>query len=463
MTEGEQQQATNADAESVADDSFDAALQSVKKTLERIKGCSEQERKHLQEELAQLLELEHKLTSGRVEIVVFGEISTGKSALINALIGDAVTAVDVRGGWTKEVWDIPWEGSGHCIAGLDESQLVLIDTPGLNEVGGQDRGDMAGRAAEKADLILFVTDSDLNETEFSELTSLAGRHKPIIVVLNKSDLYSPDQLVQLSEIIQQRLANFIPAANLVAATADPREIEYVTEAADGSSSRNWQKPAADVEQVKARVLEILSTAGLELLALNAAMYTADKSDRIAVLRVQMRDSAAEKVIWSCAVVKAMAVSLNPIGYVDVAGGVAVDAAMVAALGRIYGLELAWQPAKELVTAIAKAAGWATLAQAITHFVSSSLKLLSGGTTTVLTAVPQGVAAGYGSYIVGQAAKYYFELGASWGNESPKVVVQRILKNTDKASVVARIKGELKDKLKTNPHAKATRAGSPKDQ
>ena len=82
---------------------------------------------------------------------------------------------------------------------------------------------------------------------------------------------------------------------------------------------------------------------------------------------------------------------------------------------------------------------------------------------MLTAVPQGVAAGYVSYIVGQAAKYYFELGASWGNESPKVVVQRILKNTDKASVIARIKDVLKVKLKTNPHAKATRAGSPKDQ
>ena len=58
---------------------------------------------------------------------------------------------------------------------------------------------------------------------------------------------------------------------------------------------------------------------------------------------------------------------------------------------------------------------------------------------MLTAVPQGAAAGYGSYIVGQAAKYYFEHGASWGGEAPKTVVQRILEETDKQSVLEQLK------------------------
>ena len=49
---------------------------------------------------------------------------------------------------------------------------------------------MANQAAQRADLILFVTDSDLNETEHSALIALAAVHKPIILVLNKMDLYS---------------------------------------------------------------------------------------------------------------------------------------------------------------------------------------------------------------------------------------------------------------------------------
>lgn len=61
-------------------------------------------------------------------------------------------------------------------------------------------------------------------------------------------------------------------------------------------------------------------------------------------------------------------------------------------------------------------------------------------------------AGYGSYIVGQAAKFYFEHGSSWGPEGPKTVVQHILETTDKRSVLERLKEEIKQKIHRNPHA-----------
>src|SRR5690349_6565068 len=169
-----------------------------------------------------------KLTSGRVEIVIFGEISTGKSALINALVGSQVSAVDVRGGWTKEVWHVAWSGAGYAIPGFGQSQVVLIDTPGINEVGGGPRGEMARDAAQRADLILFVTDSDLNETEHTALVELATFHKPILVILNKVDLYSPAQRDRLLEVLRvDRLAGIIPPEQIVTAAADPREKEYV--------------------------------------------------------------------------------------------------------------------------------------------------------------------------------------------------------------------------------------------
>ena len=114
-------------------------MASVEKTLDKLRRCSPDEKRKLHGELTQLQEMLAKLTTGRVEIAVFGEISTGKSAMINALVGQAVTEVDVQGGWTKEVWHVAWEGAGYCVPGLADSQVVLVDTPGLNEVGGQDR------------------------------------------------------------------------------------------------------------------------------------------------------------------------------------------------------------------------------------------------------------------------------------------------------------------------------------
>ncbi len=436
------------------DEHYRHAVNSVQRTLEKLRSCSPEEKRKLQGELHQLQEMLTKLTTGRVEIAVFGEISTGKSAIINAMVGEAVTEVDVQGGWTKEVWHVAWSGSGYCVPGLAESQVVLVDTPGLNEVGGQDRTAMANQAAQRADLILFVTDSDLNETEHSALVALAAVHKPIILVLNKIDLYSRQQRDRLLQVLRsERAVGLVSPENIVLTAADPREIEYVIETADGSQRHEWRKPEPQVQELKARILEVLAAEGKELLTLNAAMYAADKSDRVVAVRVQMRDRRARQVIASYAGLKAIAVALNPVAIADVLGGSAVDMTMVVTLAHIYGLELSTMHARGLITSIVKAAGWVMLGEASTHVLASAFKGLTLGYGTVLTAVPQGAAAGYGSFVVGQAAKYYFEHGSSWGGEAPKTVVRRILQETDKTSVLAQLRNEIRTKIHLNPHAR----------
>ncbi len=109
------------------------------------------------------------------------------------------------------------------------------------------------------------------------------------------------------------MADLVPSQNIVTAAADPREVEYVIESSDGTQRREWRKPAPDVEQLKVRILEVLAAEGKELLTLNAAMYAADKSDRIAAVRVALRDRRAKQVIASYAGLKAVAVALQSRG------------------------------------------------------------------------------------------------------------------------------------------------------
>jgi small GTP-binding protein len=435
------------------DSDYEAALRSVRGAIEDFRGCSPEERAALQRDLDQLHAMAEKLAAGKVEIVVFGEISTGKSALINALVGQAVAEVNVRGGWTKDVWNVGWKGAAHCVPGLADSQLILIDTPGLNEVDGAQRAAMAHEAAARADLVLFVADSDLNEVEYSALVELAATHKPIILVLNKADLYPPQELSDLMSVFMgPRLAGIVDPQNVVPAKADPRQVEYFVESADGNTRQEWRKPKADVDAVRERILEVLALEGKALIALNAAMYAADKSDRMGAMRVRMRNEKATATIWSFAVMKALGVASNPLAVADVLGGTAVDAVMVVTLGNVYGIEITTANARELITSILKAAGWVMLSEAAVSYTSSFFKAVTGGWGTLLTALPQGAAAGYGSYIVGQAARYYFEHGASWGQQGPKRVVSRILENTDKQSVLQRIKEEIKRKIAVNRYA-----------
>lgn len=430
-----------------------SALDAVRRAIEKAERCNDTEKEHLLGDLRDLRDMAKKLRSGRVEIVVFGEISTGKSALINALSGEQQAQVNVRGGWTKDVWRLDWDGAGYVLPGFDHSQVVLVDTPGLNEVGGAERADMARSAAERADLILFVTDSDLNETEHNALAELATFHKPILLVVNKADLYTPQQLEDLLDVLKrERTAGLLDRDNIVVSAADPREVQYIIQNADGGERSEWRKPAPRIEDLRAKILELLEADGSALIALNASMYAADRSDRIAALRVRMRNQQAARVIRTFALTKATAVALNPIAFADVAGGVAVDAAMIATLGNVYGLEISLSRARELAWSLAKAAGWVMLGEVAASYGAALLKGLSLGAATPLTAVPQAAAAGYGSYIVGNAARLYFEQGASWGDRGPKSIVMQVLNNTDKASVLKDLKAEIKKKLAKNRHA-----------
>jgi small GTP-binding protein len=431
------------------------ALAGVRHAIEQFAGCSDAEKAKLVRELAELEAMAAKLEAGRVEIVLFGEIDTGKSALINALVGQAVAEVDVRGGWTKEVWSTSWEGCGYVVPGFMQSEVVLLDTPGINEVDGHERARMAHEAAARADLILFVTDSDLNDMEYRALRTLADGHKPIILVFNKIDNYTPAQRAQLRRALaDSRLRGIIGPDDVVETAADPLPREYVVESPDGSLRQEYRRPPRQVEPLKERILEVLHRDGKALVALNAAMYAADRSDRIGAMKVRMRDERATAIIWSYAAMKSIGVALTPLPAADVVGGSAVDATMVVTLAHVYGISLTWVNARRLIESILKAAGWVMLGEMATHLAASLFKGLTFGAGTVLTALPQGAAAGYGSFIVGQAAKYYFEHGASWGGEAPKAVVSRILAATDKQSVLERLKAEINAKIRLNPHAKS---------
>ena len=436
-----------------SDASYDDALSALRQAISQFDDCSPQERAALQAELQQLEQMTEKLQSGRVQIVVFGEISTGKSALINALLGEAKTEVNVQGGWTRDVWHLSWDGCGYRVPGFANSEVVLVDTPGLNEVDGASRANIAQEAAARADLILFVTDSDLNETEYTALVELAASHKPILLVLNKLDLYTHEQLEKLLAGFKgPRLRGLIDMGDVILAAADPKPVEYLIEGADGNIRQEFRKPVPKVEQLRMRILEVLERDGQALVALNAVMYAADRSDRMAATRIAMRENFAQTTIWTYAAMKSVAVALNPIAVVDVVGGSAIDVTMVVTLAEVYGIRFTKANAAALVTSILKSAGWVMLSEAAVHTAAGVFKGLTLGYGTVLTALPQGAAAGYGSYIVGQAARYYFQHGASWAGDAPKNVVTRILDSIDKESVLRQLKDEIKKKIRLNPYA-----------
>ncbi len=119
-----------------------------------------------------------KLEHGHLHLAAFGRVSTGKSSLLNALTGQEAFAVSPLHGETKFSSMQPWRE-------VEAGGVFLIDTPGLDEAGGEAREELAREVAGRSDLVVFVLDSDITETELAALRTLLAQGRPVIVALNK--------------------------------------------------------------------------------------------------------------------------------------------------------------------------------------------------------------------------------------------------------------------------------------
>ena len=121
----------------------------------------------------------------------------------------------------------------------DKVLVELIDTPGLDEIEGDSRAQMARDVARQADLILFVVSGDITRTEYQGLLELRQAQKPLILVFNKIDLYPETDKNAIYKNLQQLGAGNLQNKPLlpdeiVMIAAEPAPMEVRVEYPDGS-------------------------------------------------------------------------------------------------------------------------------------------------------------------------------------------------------------------------------------
>jgi small GTP-binding protein len=395
------------------------------------------ERASIEKEMRDIEQFAAKLENGRVEIAAFGEVGSGKSALLNALAGEKIFAVSAEHGSTDKV----------AKTGFKNTKLVLVDTPGINEAAGELRGKLAEETVRYTDLVLFVADGDLNRVELDAFNQLCDLHKPIVLVINKADLHGPAQIREISESILRKVGNRVSAADIVFAAAAPRESEREIHRADGTIETVSFQPKPKIEALEARMLEVLDREGKAIVALNASLFASDVSEQIKLLKQQVRGKEVTRLIYYFMLGKALVVGANPVPVFDVLAGMATDALMVQRIGAIYGTDFSLKNAQNMVLEILRAWGVMAAAEYGLHLAADLLRTVTFGTSTVLTAVPQGLAAAWSTYVVGNAANIYFR-DSGWSGRSPKDIVQDILAGSEKqkASILGPIRDQLKAKF-----------------
>jgi len=394
----------------------------------------------LTEEYQEVEQMLERLEHGELHIAAFGRVSVGKSALLNALLGHQRFSVSPLHGETKVAQGARWQE-------YRDSGVLLMDTPGINEIDGEQRGRLAREVAGRADLLLFVLDGDITQTELDALRDLVSQHRPLLLVLNKVDRYSRAEREELLAAIEQRTQGLLPPRNLLTASANPAPRLVLRVDADGNESETEVRPPPDVTRLKERLWEIIEAEGKTLAALNASLFAGQLSDKVAARLLEARQEIGQRVIRAWCIGKGVAVALNPVPVADLAAALIVDVSMVVHLSKVFALPMSRSEAGSLIKTIAAQMALLMGSIWVVNVLSSALKLGSGGLSTLVTGAAQGGVAYYATYVVGQAALRFLAQGKSWGELGPKLAVREILDSLDRDSIMEQARSDIRARLR----------------
>ena len=152
----------------------------------------------------------------RIHIGIFGRRNAGKSSVINAVTGQSLAIVsDVLGTTTDPVY--------KAMEILPLGPVVLIDTPGLDDVGelGQLRVQKTFQVLNKTDIALLILDvnSGFSQEEEKLLELVKAKKIPFVAVLNKTDLAEEGKIKSFEKLLKEKYT----IENVVSVSAEKKE------------------------------------------------------------------------------------------------------------------------------------------------------------------------------------------------------------------------------------------------
>ena len=182
-------------------------------------------------------------------VAILGAPNAGKSTLVNALVGQKVAIVSPKAQTTR----VRLMG----IAIQDETQILLVDTPGIFE--GKRRFDRAMVQAawggtRDADMIVLLIDAKggLGPKVEGILTGLESRPEPKLLVLNKVDVADHGKMLRHITVLTERLS--FTDTLIISATTGDGMADLKTRLAAAMPEGPWHFPADQISDATDRVM-----------------------------------------------------------------------------------------------------------------------------------------------------------------------------------------------------------------
>jgi len=241
---------------------------------------------------AELQELAARQESGAIHLCFFGEISSGKSSLIKALVPEADVVISPVGGSTIDIRHFRWRDDSG-------TQILLTDVPGTGGLEGE-LDDIAVEEAQRAQIVLFVCDGDLTRNESQAVKWLLALDKPLILVMNKSDRYNREEQAVLMERLLDHIGDLGDDSDRgqVVAVSAGGEVDVIEQRKDGSETTIRRQRPADIGVLVVAINRLLEseTESLDVRRDRAVFRLA--AEKLAEAEGEYRDLRAQQIIRS---------------------------------------------------------------------------------------------------------------------------------------------------------------------
>ncbi|KYC42891.1 hypothetical protein WA1_12285 [Scytonema hofmannii PCC 7110] len=385
----------------------------------------------LQEE--QVANLTAELDRQKILATVTGGKSVGKSTLIKVLEQNVET--------------------GYI------SSLHFQETSPLFVEAGEKSDANVFVEAKKSDIVLFLTNGDLTDTEFQGLQQLKGANQSTVLVFNKQDQYLPDERVSVLQSLKQRVPS-----SVVATAASPLPIKVRKHQEDGSIQEWLEVPAPDVQQLTQHLVELLAQQSPQLVwgttMRKALLLKAEAKDLLNGMRRDRATPIIEQYQW----IAAAAAFANPVPALDVLATAAINAQMVMDLGGIYQQKFSLEQAQTVAGTMGSLMVKLGLVELSSKAIGIVLK--SNAVTFVAGGLVQGVSAAYLTRLAGLSLIEYFQQqeiatnsGTALNLDKLGQNLQRVFQQSQQISFLQGfVKQSVKRLLPEVPEAELTVAG-----
>ncbi len=343
--------------------------------------------------------LQQALRQDSLTVVVFGTGSAGKTSLVNAFLGREEGEIGAAMGTT-----LLGEVYGPTVLPGCPLPVQWVDCPGIFEAGGEAREQLARELAAIADLLIFVLDGDLTQSEIQALQDFAAIGKRLVVAFNKTDLYLPADVHAIVGNLRTRLQGVVPPADIVAIAARPAAVKLP----DGVVC----KPRPKIRDLAERLATVIAEEGSALVLDNVLLRSHRLATDTQTILAQQQEQQVEAIIERYQWLAAGTVFAAPLPLMDLLAAGVLNAQMAREIGQALGHEISLGQAKEMVGALSQTLVGIGAAKGIARLATAALSATLPG--LLLRGAVQGVVAAYLTRVAGSTFREYFRQGESWG-------------------------------------------------